>query len=145
MQVNIGKEEIQAIIPHRDPFLLIDEILELEPGKSAIALWHIDENFDLFRGHFPEKKILPGVLIVESFAQTGAAAVLSLPKYAGMLALFGGIKDAKFRRPVLPGDVLKLEVEITRLSGLGGKGKGKASVDGELACQGEILFAFANR
>lgn len=145
MQDRLGKDEIQAIIPHRDPFLLIDEVVELIPGKKATALWHISQDLDVFRGHFPQRKILPGVLMVESFAQTGAVAVLSLPEFAGKLALFGGIKEAKFRRPVVPGDVLQLEVEITRLSKFGGRGIGKATVQGEVACQGEILFAFADK
>jgi 3-hydroxyacyl-[acyl-carrier-protein] dehydratase len=127
-------------LPHRAPFLLLDEILELTPGVSARATWRLRGDEWFFPGHFPGRPITPGVLLLESMAQCGAVAVLADPRYAGRLALFGGIEHARFRRSVLPGDLVSLTCEMTRLSARGGKGHGEARVDGELAAEADLLF-----
>ncbi len=139
----IGREEIKKVLPHREPFLLIDEIMEVEVGKSAKAVWHVRADYDVFRGHFPGKPVLPGVLMVEALAQTGAYAILLDEKFRGKLALFGGIDGVKFRGQVRPGDDLVLEAELKRISSFGGKAAARASVDGKTVCEGEIMFAFA--
>jgi 3-hydroxyacyl-[acyl-carrier-protein] dehydratase len=139
----IGREDIKKVLPHREPFLLIDEILKVEVGKSATAVWHVREDYDIFRGHFPGNPVLPGVLMVEALAQTGAYAILLDEKFRGKLALFGGIDGVKFRGLVRPGDDLVLEAELTRISSFGGKAQARASVDGKTVCEGGILFAFA--
>ena len=135
------QEGIKAIIPHRDPFLLLDEITRLEVLKHATGIKHVKNDEDYFRGHFPEKPVMPGVLIVEALAQTGAVVILSSPEYKGKIAYFAGIKNAKFRKSVLPGDTLRLEVEITRLRGTFGIGEGKAFVGDEMVCEAELMFA----
>lgn len=139
----IGREEIKKVLPHREPFLLIDEIMEVEVGKSAKAVWHVREDYDVFRGHFPGNPVLPGVLMVEALAQTGAYAILLDEKFKGKLALFGGIDGVKFRGLVRPGDDLVLEADLKRISSFGGKAAARASVDGKTVCEGEIMFAFA--
>jgi 3-hydroxyacyl-[acyl-carrier-protein] dehydratase len=139
----IGREEIKKVLPHREPFLLIDEILEVEIGKSATAVWHVKEDFDVFRGHFPGNPVLPGVLMVEALAQTGAYAILLEERFKGKLAVFGGIDGVKFRGMVRPGDDLILHAELKRLSSIGGKADVIATVDGKTICSGEIMFAFA--
>ncbi len=139
----MDREGIKQILPHREPFLLIDEILECEVGKRAKAVWHITEDLDFFRGHFPGRPILPGVLMAEALAQTGAVAILQDERFAGRLAVFGGIDKMKFRGMVTPGMDLVLETEMIRLSSVGGKGIGRATVDGKVVCEGEIMFAFA--
>lgn len=137
----LNKSDIEKIIPHRSPFLLIDEILEVEPGKSIKGVKHINEDEYYFKGHFPGNPIMPGVLQVETIAQAGAVSVLMLPENRGKLVLFAGIDRARFKRMVKPGDELMIEVEIVSLRRNIGKGKGRAEVKGELACAAEIMFA----
>lgn len=134
-------EQIKQVIPHRDPFLLIDEIEELEEGTRAVAIKHIKADDFWFKGHFPDYPVVPGVLILEMLAQTGAVAMLMLPENKGKIGFFGGVKEAKFRRQVVPGDTLRLEVEIIKVKGPVGVGKGIATVNGEKACTAEISFA----
>ena len=135
------KKDIENIIPHRAPFLLIDEILEIEPGKRIKGVKHVSEEEYYFKGHFPGNPIMPGVLQVETIAQAGAVAVLILPKNKGKLVLFAGIDKARFKRMVKPGDDLIIEVEIESFRRNIGKGKGRATVDGKLACAADIMFA----
>lgn len=132
--------EIKKIIPHRYPFLLVDFIEEMEPGVKAVGYKNVTANEPYFQGHFPEKPVMPGVLIVEALAQVGAVAVLSLEENKGKLAFFGGIDKAKFRRQVVPGDRLKLETEIIKCKGPMGVGRAIATVDGKTACEAEIKF-----
>ncbi len=133
--------EILKIIPHRYPFLLVDRILEVEPGRRAVGLKQVTINEPFFQGHFPGYPIMPGVLIVEALAQVGAVAVLSLPENRNRLALFAGIDNFRFRRPVVPGDSLRLEVELVRMRGAVGKGQARALVDGQVVADGELMFA----
>lgn len=137
----LNSNAIEKIIPHRYPFLLVDRILEMEPGKSVKGLKNVTVSEAHFNGHFPEEHIMPGVLIVEALAQAGAVALLSEPSFKGRTAYFAGIDKCRFKRKVIPGDTLVLEVEITRVKGVIGKGTGKAYVDGELAAQADITFA----
>ena len=132
--------DIMRIIPHRYPFLLIDRVVELEPGKRVVAMKSVTANEPQFTGHFPGRPIMPGVLMVEALAQAGAVAVLSLAEYRGKLALFAGIDECRFRRTVLPGDTLRLEVTLDKLRGVFGRGRGVASVDGEVAVEATISF-----
>ena len=137
----LDRAAIEAIIPHRDPFLLIDEIVELEPGVRATGRYHVRDDAWYLRGHFPGRPIMPGVLQVEALAQVGAVCGLSHPSFAGKLALFAGIDDVRFKRIVTPGDTLDLTCTITRLRGPIGKADGEASVGGDLACRGSLTFA----
>lgn len=132
--------EIKKILPHRYPFLLVDKIEELEAGTKAVGYKNVTSNEPFFQGHFPEYPVMPGVLIIEALAQVGAVAILSLEENKGKLAFFGGIKNAKFRKQVVPGDVLKLETEIIKCKGPMGVGKAVATVDGKLAAEAEISF-----
>ena len=132
--------EIKRIIPHRYPMLLIDRVEELIPGEKAVARRNVTINEELFNGHFPGNPVMPGVLIVESFAQTGAVALLSLPEFKGKTAYFGGIKSAKFRKVVRPGDSLRLEVTLEKIRNNVGLGKAIATVDGKKACTAELTF-----
>lgn len=133
------------VLPHRPPFLFVDEILDVVAGASARGRWHLTGDEAFFAGHFPGRPTLPGVLMVEAVAQLGAIALLSDARYADKLPLFGGIDSARFRRQVVPGDTLDLEVEMTRLAARAGRGKGRASVDGQTACDVELLFVIADR
>lgn len=129
------------VIAHRPPFLFLDEVTELQVGKYAKGFWVVSrDKHDFFDGHFPERPTLPGVLMTEAMAQLGAYAVLHGGEFAGKLPLFGGLDKVKFRRQVLPGDRLDLEIEIIRMSARAGKAKGRASVGGELACSAELMF-----
>ena len=132
--------DIMRIIPHRYPVLLIDRVIELEPGKRVVAIKNLTNNEPQFTGHFPGRPIMPGVLMVEALAQAGAVAVLSLPEYAGKLALFAGIDECRFKRTVVPGDTLRLEVTLEKLRGVFGRGLGVATVDGEVAVQATFSF-----
>lgn len=132
---------IKEIIPHRAPFLLIDKVEDVIAGEKATAYKNVTFNEYFFRGHFPEEPVMPGVLIIEALAQTGAVAILSLEENKGKIAYFGGIKNAKFRRKVIPGDVLKLNVEIIKKRGPIGVGKAVATVNGEVATECELTFA----
>jgi 3-hydroxyacyl-[acyl-carrier-protein] dehydratase len=134
----------EDILPHRPPFLLLSEIDEVKPGEWAKGRWHLTGDEEFFRGHFPGRPTLPGVLMVESIAQLGAVALLTDERFARKLPLFGGIDSARFRRQVLPGDTLELEVELGRMSARAGKGKGKASVGGQVACETDLLFIIAD-
>ena len=136
---------IEELIPHRAPFLLVSEIVELIPAVSARGRWHLSGDEDFFAGHFPSNPVLPGVLMVESLAQLAAAVVLADERYNDRLPLFGGIDRARFRHRVVPGDTLELEVTIRRLSARAGSGHGLASVGGKVACEAEMLFVLAPR
>ena len=137
----LDKEEIKKIIPQREPFLMIDEVEEYIPGECAIAYKHVDENEYYFQGHFPGNPIMPGVLIVESLAQTGAVAILSMEENKGKNALFGGIDKLRFKKQLIPGDTLKLEVKIIKRKGPIGIGEAIATVNGKIAVKGELTFA----
>jgi 3-hydroxyacyl-[acyl-carrier-protein] dehydratase len=130
--------DIMRILPHRYPFLLVDRIVELEPGKRAVGIKNVTANEPQFTGHFPGRPIMPGVLMVEALAQTAGVAVLSLDEYRGKLGLFAGIDDCRFRRLVQPGDTLLLKVEVEKLRGMFGRVRAVASVDGEVAVEGTL-------
>ncbi|WP_368182019.1 3-hydroxyacyl-ACP dehydratase FabZ [Anaerotruncus rubiinfantis] len=140
----LNKEQIKQIIPHRDPFLLIDEIEEMEAGKRVVAKKFIAPDSFWFAGHFPEHPVTPGVLTIEMLAQAGAVCVLSMPEHRGKIAFFAKIDKAKFRRPVLPGDTVRLEVEMLKLRSSFGVGRAVATVGGEMAAEAEITFALGN-
>ena len=140
----LDTQKIKDIIKHRYPFLLVDRILELEEGKRAIGIKNVSANEDFFNGHFPDYPVMPGVLIVEALAQVSAVVMLTKDGNQGRLGLLAGIDKCRFKKQVKPGDQLRLEVEITRLKGPIGKGKGIATVDGELVCELELIFAFGD-
>lgn len=137
----MNQEQIMEIIPHRDPFLLIDTIEEMEVGKRVVATKHMKPDEFWFKGHFPDYPVVPGVLMLEMCAQTGAVAMLAMPENKGKIGFFGGVKEAKFRRQVVPGDTLRIEVEIIKVKGPVGVGKAIATVNGEKAVSAEISFA----
>lgn len=136
----LGIKEIEEIIPHRHPFLLIDCIEELEPGKRAVGYKCVTFHEEFFRGHFPQEPVMPGVLVIEALAQVGAVAVLSLDENKGKTAYFGGINSAKFKKKIVPGDKLRLETEIIKQKGPVGVGKATATVDGKVAVVAELTF-----
>lgn len=136
---------VQNLLPHRYPFLLIDRVLELESGRRIVALKNVTRNEEFFNGHYPERPIMPGVLIIEAMAQAGGLAVLSQMENSGKVPLFAGIDKARFRRVVVPGDQLRIEVEVLRARSDTAKVAGKAFIDGtELACEAELLFMLAD-
>lgn len=137
----LNSNQIQKIIPHRFPMLLVDRIEELVAGQRAVGIKAVSAGEPFFCGHFPVEHVMPGVLIIEALAQTGAVALLSQASFKGKIAYFAGINKARFKRKVIPGDVLCLEVEITKLRGPVGIGSAKATVNGELACEAELMFA----
>jgi 3-hydroxyacyl-[acyl-carrier-protein] dehydratase len=141
MTVSLGRAEIEEILPHRKPFLLLDEVVELQPGERVVARKRVREDEWYLSGHFPGRPIMPGVLIVEAMAQTGAVAVLADEANRGKMALFAGIDDVRFKRIVEPGDELELTCELERVRGPIGRGKATATVDGELAARGTLTFA----
>ena len=134
-------KQIMETIPHRQPFLLVDRIEELEPGKRAVGTKCVTYNEPFFAGHFPQEPVMPGVLIIEALAQVGAVVILSQPEFKGKVAYFGAINSAKFKKKVLPGDMLSLEVEMIKQKGPIGVGKATARVDGQIAASAELTFA----
>jgi len=132
------------VLPHRPPFLFIDEVIELVDGESAVGLWNLSGNEWFFPGHFPGRPTLPGVLMCEAIAQLGAYVVLGNQKYVGKLPLFGGLDSARFRRQVGPGDQLRLEVTLGKMSARAGKGSGRAVLNGEVACECELFFVLVD-
>jgi 3-hydroxyacyl-[acyl-carrier-protein] dehydratase len=137
----LNAEQIQAIIPHRYPFLLVDRIVEIETGKRAVGIKNVSINEPFFQGHFPQYAVMPGVLIVEALAQVGGIALGQMEEYRGRLAFFAGIDKVRFKRQVRPGDTLRLEVELGQVRRTICTGAGTATVDGEIACIGEFMFA----
>lgn len=136
----LNNMEIQNIIPHRYPFLLVDKIIELEEGKKAVGIKNVSINEPFFQGHFPNNPLMPGVLIVEAMAQVGAVAVMTLEENKGKLAVFAGIDSIRFKKQVRPGDILKMEVELISMRRGIGKAEAVAYVDGEVACKGTLMF-----
>ena len=139
MELDIN--QIMEILPHRPPFLLVDKITGCEPGQWAEGIKNVTMNEPYFSGHFPGRPIMPGVLILEALAQTGAVAILSLPEFQGKIAVFGGVKNCRFKKQVVPGDVLELRCELTERRSPIGFGKAVARVDGKVACQADLTFA----
>lgn len=137
----LNKEEIKNIIPQREPFLMIDEVEQYMPGESCTAYKNVNKDEYYFKGHFPGNPIMPGVLIIEALAQTGAVAILSMEENKGKNALFGGIDKLRFKKQVIPGDILKLEVKIIKRKGPIGIGEAVATVEGKVAVKGELTFA----
>jgi len=140
----LTSKQLQAILPHRYPFLLVDRIVELEEGKRAVGLKNVTINEAFFTGHFPQYPVMPGVLIVEALAQVSAVIMLTKAGNEGRLGLLAGIDHCRFKKQVKPGDQLHLEVEITRVKGAVGKGRGIAMVDGEIVCETDLVFAFGS-
>ncbi|WP_213818635.1 3-hydroxyacyl-ACP dehydratase FabZ [Garciella nitratireducens] len=137
----LENKEIQKMIPHRYPFLLVDRIIEIEEGKKAVGIKNVTANEPFFQGHFPENPIMPGVLMVEALAQVGAVCVLSQQEYQGKLAVFAGVDKLRFKKQVIPGDQLRMEVELISIKRGIGKAKAVATVENQIAVKGEIMFA----
>lgn len=137
----LNAQDIMNILPHRYPFLLVDRIENIEEGKKAVGIKNVSANEPFFQGHFPGNPIMPGVLIVEAMAQVGGVAILSMSENRGKLAVFAGIDKVRFRKQVVPGDVLRMEVEIINVKRNIGKGRACATVDGKIVCEGELMFA----
>ncbi|HPU35820.1 MAG TPA: 3-hydroxyacyl-ACP dehydratase FabZ [Bacillota bacterium] len=137
----LDNNQIQEIIPHRYPFLLVDRIISVEEGRKAVGLKNVSANEPFFQGHFPGYPVMPGVLIIEAMAQVGAVALLKMPEFAGKIALFAGIDKARFRRQVFPGDQLRIEVEVMKLRGRVGKSSCTAYVGEEVAAEAQLMFA----
>lgn len=133
------------VLPHRDPFLFVSEVVSIDPGRSATGRWHLTGDEAFFTGHFPGRPTLPGVLMLESLAQVGGIAVLAEPRFSGRLPLFAGVDRARFRRQVVPGETLELEVTVGRLSARAGSGHGRAHVGGDTACEADLLFVLVDR
>ena len=142
--MELDANQIQEIIPHRPPFLLVDKITDYEPGQWAKGIKAVTVNEPFFAGHFPQYHVMPGVLIIEALAQVGAVAVLSMPEHKGKIGFLGAIKNARFRRQVTPGDVLEIECTLTKQKGPVGIGEAKATVDGQVAATAELTFALVN-
>ncbi len=143
--MKLNSNEIQKIIPHRYPFLLVDQIIDGEEGKYAVGKKAVTANEMHFMGHFPDYHVMPGVLITEALAQVGAVAILSMEEYQGKIAFFAGIKNMRFKRQVVPGDTLELRVELVKMRGAIGVGDAIATVDGEVAAQGTLTFAIGDK
>lgn len=139
--MELNSNQIAEILPHRYPFALVDRITDYESGQWAKGIKCVSVNEQLFCGHFPQEHVMPGVLILEALAQVGAVALLSLPENKGKIALFGGVKNARFKRKVVPGDVLEMECVLTKRRGPVGIGSCTATVNGEIACTAELIFA----
>jgi len=136
--------EIMDILPHRYPFLLVDRVIELEPGKRAVGIKNVTANEPQFTGHWPGNPVMPGVLIIEAMAQVGGILLLTVAENEGLLAMFAGVDDLRFRRPVLPGDQLRIEAELLRAKGRIGKARAVATVDGEVVAEAELMFALTD-
>ena len=145
MELNLPLDSvaIREIIPHRYPFLLVDRIDELDPGQRAVGIKNVTANEQFFQGHFPSYPVMPGVLIVEAIAQVGAVTPLSMDEYAGKIAFFAGIDNVRFKRQVKPGDTLRMEVELKQIRRGIGSGSGVATVNGDIACKGDFMFAIS--
>ena len=139
--MELNSNQIAELLPHRYPFALVDRITDFESGKWAKGIKCVSVNEQFFCGHFPQEHVMPGVLILEALAQVGAVAILSEPENKGKIVLFGGVKNARFKRKVIPGDVLEMECQLTRRKGSIGFGECKATVNGEVACTAELIFA----
>lgn len=140
----LNTKQIMEILPHRAPFLLVDRVEELEPGRRAVGRKAVTYNESFFQGHFPQEPVMPGALICEALAQVGAIALLSQEEYKGKLVLFGGIRNARFRKKTVPGDVLRLETELTKVKGPVGVGKAAAYVDNEICAEAELTFVISD-
>ena len=141
MGLQLNSNQIAELLPHRYPMALVDRIIDGEPGQWARGIKCVSVNEQVFCGHFPQEHVMPGVLLIEAMAQVGAVAILSLPEYAGRIAYFGGIKNARFRGKVTPGDVVTLECTLTRRRGPIGVGQAKATVEGKVVANAELTFA----